>query len=220
MKNIVSLDPIKPDRSILADAAKVIRDGGIVAFPTDTFYGLAVDPFNENAIKGLYQIKGRESSKPIILLISKTAMLDTLIRKDISRLAKSVMKEFWPGPLTLILKRNSRLPAFLAKGTQTIGIRLPDAPIPLQLINEIGFPLTATSANLSGHSPATTGEEISEIFGKQIHLILDAGPCDSIPSTLIDLSSEDIRIVREGKIPIERINRFLIEKWAKKISHS
>lgn len=209
MKKVIPIDPISPDPSLLLRAANILQQGGVVAFPTDTCYGLAVNPFDPIAVTHLFKIKGREATKPIILLIAQLSMLETLV-KNPSPLAKAVIQEFWPGPLTLIFLKKPVLPDLLTAGNETVGIRLPTAVIPIRLILETGFPLTATSANRSGQTPAASAAEIEETFGNDLDLILDSGTCDATPSTVLDLTGPHPKILREGKTPVNSLEKFLI----------
>ncbi len=205
-KKIISINPITPDPSLISKAAKIIRNGGIVAFPSDTCYGLAVNPFDAKAVDRLFAVKGRSVSKAIILLISDIKMLENLI-STLSPLSKSIMAEFWPGPLTLILNKNRRVPNELSGKNKTIGIRYPKAEIPIQLIKNLEFPLTATSANQSGKPTAESAEEIKESIGKNIELILDAGHCGQAPSTILDMTVMPPKMLRTGEL-----SRKLIKK--------
>lgn len=210
MKNIIAVDPQNPDPSILTKAASIIQNGGIVALPTDTFYGLAVNPYNPTAVERLFQIKGRHPSKPVILLIDHVSKLEQLIEKEsCSPLAEAIMERFWPGPLTLVLKKNAFLNKRITGGTQGIGIRLPDAAIPIGVIGRTGLPVTATSANRSGEKPATTAGKIKQTFGTALDLILDGGACEDIPSTLLDLTGLRPTILRKGKITSSILEAFI-----------
>lgn len=207
MPKIVQIDSINPDPMTLSRIGGEIRQGGLIAFPTDTFYGLAANPFDQSAISRLYQIKGRPASKPILLLIDGIDRINYLVR-TVSPLAEAVMETYWPGPLTLVFEALPVLPDFLTAGTGTIGIRFPDAAIPSGLINEAGFPITATSANRSGEPSPSTVSDVMRMIGADLDVILDGGGCQSTPSTLLDLSSDRPRILREGKISTESLIQF------------
>jgi len=207
MTRIISINPVCPDPSIVSDAADIIKRGGIVAFPTDTFYGLAVDPFNLKAVKRLYRIKNRSPLKPLLLLINNFSMLERLIANMTSR-TKKVINEFWPGSLTLVLQRKNNLADHLVSGKETIAVRFPDAPVPIKIIRKAGFPLTASSANISGKPPALLASEVDQYFRNDLDLILDGGPCRPIPSTILDLSGSQPAILREGKISYGTLEQF------------
>ncbi len=199
MKKTVAIDPLFPDPALLSKTAKIIQNGGLVAFPTDTCYGLAVNPFDPEAVARLFETKGRLSCKPIILLVSGREMLKDLIRNP-TPIAKTLMAQFWPGPLTLIFEKSSRVPDQLSAADKTIGIRYPKAEVPIGLILKTGFPLTATSANRSGQPTAASAAEIETALGNALDLILDAGPCERLPSALVDTTVSPAKILRKGNI--------------------
>ncbi len=207
-KKIRTIDPNKPDPDLILETAKIIKKGGVVAFPSDTCYGLAVNPFDTQAIARLFEIKGRNTDKGIILLVSSIAMLESLT-EDLSPFSKSMMKAFWPGPLTLIFKKKQHLPDQLSGTHQNIGIRYPKAQVPIRLIEKVGFPITATSANQSGSATAQTAAEIAESIGDSLDLILDAGHCNRLPSTLLDTTLMPPEILRKGIISQKQIKKFL-----------
>lgn len=204
---IISIDSAHPDLSVLSEAATVIQRGGLVAYPTDTYYGIAADPFNAKAVSRLFKVKKRSRSKAILLLINDVAELRVLVDR-VSPLAEAVIKQFWPGPLTLIFQAASSLPNALIAGTGKIGIRLPAAPLPSALIRISGFPLTATSANISGQPASVTTLEVAEMIGEDLDLILDGGLCAPLPSTLLDLSDDSPKILREGRVPTASLSVF------------
>ncbi len=193
----INTDAIEEEK--IALAASVIRRGGIVAFPTDTVYGLGVDVFNEEAVQKVYSVKGRGEQKPMGILISDERELCDLV-VEIPESAKVLMRKFWPGALTLILPAG-RVNNFLTASSGTIGVRIPDNRIALSLVRESGVPLTSTSANLSGHASASCVEEVlGELDGK-IDLVIDGGSLNSsVPSTVVDLTDGTLRILREGKV--------------------
>lgn len=207
---MIQIDPTRPRRSDLKKVCRVIQNGGLIAYPTDTFYGLAVNPFDEGALDRLFRIKGRSDSKPIALLISGREMLPTLVR-EISPLAQRVMDRFWPGPLTLVFSANESLPERLTARTGTIGIRFPRAAIPLALIQETGFPLTATSANRSGASPSVSARETEKVFGPALDFVLDGGVCETCPSTLLDVTGTCPKMLRAGRVTTEVLKAFFNE---------
>ncbi|MFQ5949799.1 MAG: L-threonylcarbamoyladenylate synthase [Nitrospiria bacterium] len=205
MKKIIPVDPVDPDPRVLSYLSEVIRKGGIVAFPTDTFYGLAVNPFDQDAVARLFKIKGRDRSKPVLLLIASADMLRPLV-EEIPPLAEKAIKRFWPGPLTLVFKGTEHLPGLLMGGTGKIGIRLPDAKVAIRLIKKVGLPLTATSANRSGASSPMSASDVEAALGSDIDHILDDGETRSpIPSTVLDVTKPHLEILREGRIPIKML---------------
>lgn len=179
-------------------AQEVIQSGGIVAFPTDTVYGLATNAFNPSAIEKLFQIKGREHTKAIAILIGSIEDIDK-VTTQISPSLEKLTQTYWPGPLTLIVPRHPNLPDILSP-TPTIGIRIPDHPDALALLQSTG-PLAVTSANPAGEPDSQTAAEVSNYFGEAIDLILDGGKTPGgVPSTVIDLSKHALSLLREGQI--------------------
>ncbi|TAK06551.1 MAG: threonylcarbamoyl-AMP synthase [Candidatus Manganitrophaceae bacterium] len=204
MKKVNPIDPDDPDRSVLFAAAALIRKGGVVAIPTDTFYGLAADPFNLKVVRRLFEIKGRDSSKPILLLISGLQMLPSLV-EEVSPLAEKLIGRFWPGPLTLIFKASKQLPDLLTGGTGTIGVRFPNAPLPIRLIDQVGFPITATSANRSGAPSPASAQEVERGLGAAVDCILDGGVCSTLPSTVLDVTASEPHLLREGRVSADQV---------------
>ena len=207
---ILDINPDAIEEEKIAEAASVIRCGGIVAFPTDTVYGLGVDVFNVEAVKKLYSVKGREEQKPMGILISDERELCDLVG-EIPESAKVLMEKFWPGALTLILPAG-RVNNFLTSGSGTIGVRIPDSRIALLLVRESGVPVTSTSANLSGHASASCVEEVLGDLDGKIDMVIDGGSLNSsVPSTVVDLTNGDLRILREGRISRQTVERVLAD---------
>ena len=181
-------------------AAKTIRSGGLVAFRTDTFYGLGADPLDSGAIKHIRELKGREEQKPILLLISALECVDKFFTHRPEQFDE-VVRKHWPGPLTLIGPARSELPVELTAGTATIGLRLPAGEDIQALVQACGGALTATSANLAGESPSRTAKDVARYFPKGVNLIIDGGETRvTEPSTVLDLSGAKPLLVREGMI--------------------
>ncbi len=182
------------------EIANSIRSGGVIAFRTDTFYGLGADPFKREAVRNIKQLKGREDRKPILIVISGQDQIDRLITER-TRSFNALASRFWPGPLTLIGKAARQVPDEITAGTGTVGVRLPDDDKVRALVRECGGALTATSANPSDQMPAKTAQEVHEYFGDAIELIVDGGPARSdLPSTVVDVSELEPRLIREGVI--------------------
>ena len=185
------------DAQTTARAAEIIRGGGVIAFRTDTFYGLGADPQNAYAVRKIKKLKGREENKPILLLISDLDQIDRLIQEPESY--RKIAVQHWPAPLTLIGRARTELPTDLTAGTNTIGLRLPDDEQVRALVRTCGGTLTATSANTSGRPPAQTAAEVQNYFPTGIDLIIDSGPAlITEPSTVVDVTGEEPRIIREG----------------------
>lgn len=183
-----------------AEAARITSSGRLIAFRTDTFYGLGTDPLNPAAVAKIRELKGREDNKPILLLISDMDQLDRFVSEPSGTFGLAVGR--WPGPLTLIGPARSELPIELTAGTKTIGLRLPDDENVRALLRTCGGALTATSANISRKPPARTAQEVEDYFPTGIDLIIDGGEVMATePSTVLDLSESEPRLVREGAIP-------------------
>ena len=188
-------------------AAKVVADGGIIAFRTDTFYGLGADPLNAKAIESIRKLKGRDEAKPILILVADETEIDRFV-SNISPLFRAIAARHWPGPLTLIGHARSRLPEELTAGTRTIGVRLPDDQKVRALVRACGGAVTATSANASGHPPARTAKEVEDYFSGRVELIIDGGETTAKQaSTVLDLSGTKPLLVREGAITLVELKQ-------------
>lgn len=186
-------------------AVAVLNQGGVVAFPTETYYGLAVDPLNPLALNHLFTLKQRETSKPILTLVDDRGSLPLLVQ-EIPPLYVPLMDEFWPGPLTLIFPARVNLPALLTAGTGTIGVRQSSHPFARQLLRAFGRPITATSANISGNAPAVDAYEVRSQFGSRIDMVFEGGRTPGIVgSTIVGFSGDSIKLIREGVIPFKDI---------------
>jgi L-threonylcarbamoyladenylate synthase len=181
-------------------ASEVIAKGGVIAFRTDTFYGLGADPFNELAVARVRELKGREDDKPILLLISDRDQVERLI-VDPSEAFMRAAEKFWPGPLTIIGTAVAALPEAITAGTGTVGIRLPAEEQVRELVRECGGVLTATSANPSGREPARSANEVTDYFPNGLDLVIDGGEVQvTEPSTVLDALNFPPRVVREGAV--------------------
>jgi L-threonylcarbamoyladenylate synthase len=193
----------------LSRIAAIIARGGIIAFRTDTFYGLGADPFNRRALQIIKQLKGREATKPILVVISDLDQISRFIAER-SRAFDLLAERFWPGPLTLIGNAAPAVPDELTAGTGTIGIRLPGDDNVRALVRACGGALTATSANPSGSDPARTAEEVERYFGSSIDLIIDGGEAKvDLPSTVVDAGSPAPKLIREGAVSWSEIQKAL-----------
>ncbi|HEU5201715.1 MAG TPA: L-threonylcarbamoyladenylate synthase [Nitrospira sp.] len=176
----------------------VTQRGGVVAIPTETYYGLGVDPFNQEAVDRLLAVKGREDGKPILVLIGSVEQLSSLAQA-VSSVASSLIDAFWPGPLTILFPARPSLPRNLTAGTGTVGVRLSACRPLAALLQRIG-PLTGTSANRAGAPPAQTSAAVQETLHEEVELIVDAGPTPGgLPSTVVEAQGS-LRIIREGAI--------------------
>ena len=181
-------------------ASSIISKGGIVAFPTETYYGLAVDPFNEKALQRLFDLKNRPSSKPILTLINNPEQLP-LLTHSIPSQYQSLMDRFWPGPLTLVFTARPAVSAILTGNTSTVGVRISSNQIAQALVDCFGAPITATSANLSGLNPASCPDEVKQQFGGQLDLIIDGGTTlGGSGSTIVGIDANRLKIIRPGVV--------------------
>jgi L-threonylcarbamoyladenylate synthase len=181
-------------------AAEIIARGGVIAFRTDTFYGLGADPFNRDAVQRIKQLKGREEHQPILIVLSERAAVKRFVAEP-SRAFQLLADRFWPGPLTLIGDAVAEIPEEVTAGTKTIGVRLPDDDRVRALVRACGGALTATSANPSHEEPARTAAQVFSYFENGIDLIVDDGDVvTDRPSTVVDACGVASRLIREGAI--------------------
>jgi len=182
-----------------------LRSGGVIGFPTDTAYGLGADPFQESAIRRIFEIKGRPESKPILVLVDSMDMLQQVVdSSNVSDIAGLLASRFWPGPLTMILPALGTVPRLVTAGTATIGVRWPVAGFATQLVRALGRPITATSANKSGQPSTATADQVRAQLGMDLEMLIDGGVLTAPQgSTLIDLTQTRPTIVREG--PVSRM---------------
>ena len=190
----------------LKEPAKIIRNGGIVIFPTETVYGIGTNGLNEKAIKKLYEVKQRPLDKPISLLVSNIEMVNK-IAKNISKLEYKIMETFFPGPLTIILEKRDIVPNILTANTNTVGIRMPNSKIAKKLIEYAGIPIATPSANISGKPSGTNIKDIQKDFEGKVDYFIDNGESKlGIPSTIIRVINNEVHILRQGSISMEQIN--------------
>jgi L-threonylcarbamoyladenylate synthase len=185
-----------------------LRSGGVIGFPTDTAYGLAADASNEDAVRRIFEIKGRSENKPILLIVDSIDMASRVAR--ISETAQRLAAKLWPGPLTMVLPATPDVSATLTAGTNTIGVRWPDAPFATRLISALGKPITATSANQSGMPAAATADEVRVQLEGQLDMLVDGGTLP-VPggSTVLDLTCEPPVVLREGPVSFQRLHELL-----------
>ena len=204
---------IRPDNEETREhAARVIASGGLIAFRTDTFYGLGANPRNSKAVEHIKTLKGRDDGKPILLLIAELAEVKELTSFE-PPLFTLIANALWPGPLTIVLPSGDALPKQVTAGTDSIGLRLPDDDELRELLMICGGVLTATSANPSGREPATSALQVGEYFPTGVDLIIDGGVVTATqPSTVIDVTCDPPRIIREGAVSraqLEAISDFV-----------
>ena len=180
-------------------ALQALDDGQVVAIPTDTVYGLAVDPFRPGAADRLFALKRRPRTVDLPLLVASADQVVT-VATGVPHVAELLMARFWPGPLTLVVPRRPDLEADLGDDEATVGVRCPDHAVPLALCRRHG-PLATTSANLHGQPTMTTAPEVGAALGDSVAVVLDGGPCEGEPSTVVDCTGEEPKCLREGRIP-------------------
>lgn len=198
---ILRVDPARPEPTILARAAEILKSGRLVAFPTETFYGLAVAALDARAVKALFALKGRPESKPVLVLVDSVAMVEALA--VVTAPARDLMVRHWPGALTLVLPARDVVPTEVTAGTGTIGVRLSSHPVARGLVRALGAPITAPSANPTGAAPPSSVAAVLDYFGDALELVLDGGPTAGGPaSTVLDATFEPPRLIREGAVRV------------------
>ena len=195
----------KIDYTKLKEVAKAIRQGGTVVFPTETVYGIGTNGLNANAVKRLYEVKQRPLNKPISLLVNGADMINE-IAQEITDLEKALIKEFFPGPLTIILKKKDIVPNIVTANSNTVGVRMPSNEIALKLIEYAGVPIATPSANISGRPSGTNMEDIMKDFKEKVDYFIDDGPSKiGISSTIVQVVDGIPHTLRQGKITEEQI---------------
>lgn len=210
---IVKINSESPETSLIRYAADQIRAGEVLGMPTDTFYGLAADPFNLRAVDRVYEIKSRSRHKPLSLLIDCVDQAEELAQ-PLPEEFYLLARRFWPGPLTIIVRASSKLPLKVTANTGNVALRVPNAKIPLAVVQAAGIPITATSANLSGESECTSAEAVRDQLQQRIAIIVDGGASPrEVASTIVDLTDEEARwrIMREGAISGQEISEFFAQ---------
>ncbi|MFA5523180.1 MAG: L-threonylcarbamoyladenylate synthase [Tissierellales bacterium] len=200
---ILAIDPSHPETDKIIEAAEIIKAGGIVAFPTETVYGLGANALDDKAIEKIFLAKGRPQDNPLIVHINHISQLDDIV-KDIPKHAFNIMERFWPGPLTLIFKKTSKIPHIITGGLSTVAVRMPSHKIALELIKHSGLPIAAPSANTSGKpSPTASSHVIDDLSGK-VDMIIEGGSTGvGLESTVLDISGDIPTILRPGGITLE-----------------
>lgn len=185
---------------LLDKAVEVFKAGGVIAYPTETFYGLGVDPFNTNAVERLFSLKGRSFKDPIPIIAGDIEMAERLV-ETVPPVAGALIERYWPGPLTLVFKARANVPELLTAHTGKIGIRVSSGPHAKRLINALGSPITSTSANPTGRPPAAEPDEVLAYFEDSIDVLIDGGRLTAErPSTVVDVTGERPALIREGAI--------------------
>ena len=197
----------KIDYTKLKEVARTIRQGGIAVFPTETVYGIGTNGLKENSVKRLYEVKQRPLNKQISLLVNGINMINE-IAQEITDLEKALIKEFFPGPLTIILKKKDTVPNIVTANSNMVGVRMPSNEIALKLIEYAGVPIATPSANISGKTSGTNMEDIMKDFEEKVDYFIDDGPSKiGISSTIVQVIDGVPHILRQGKITEEQINK-------------
>lgn len=192
------------DPTLIGEAAAIVTAGGLVAYPTDTFYGLAADARQAAAVARLFAVKGRHGEMAIPLIAADQAQAE--MAGEMGPLARSLARRFWPGPLTIVIAARPGLPPALLAGGRTVAVRVPDHGVAVRLAAAVGHPVTSTSANRSGEPPPTTAAAVVRALGDCIDAVLDGGACrGGVPSTIVDATGDAPRLVREGAVSWDRI---------------
>jgi L-threonylcarbamoyladenylate synthase len=198
----LKVDPENPDIGVLLEAAEAVLRGGVIAFPTDTLYGLGCSLFDVSAVEMVARLKRRDLSLAVISLIPEPRQVYGLAG-EVSEVAERLMQRFWPGPLSLIFRAAPIVPARVRGAGGTVALRCPKDTLCLRLLDRIGGPVVSSSANLSGQRPAETADEVVRIFGNQLDLVIDGGPRHGgMPSTLVDVTGAVPRLLRRGMIDV------------------
>lgn len=207
MKTVVlKINPRNPEKEKIKIAAEILRRGGLIAFPTDTVYGLGADATNSGAIKKIYKVKKRPLKNPLPILIAKKSDLKKYALR-VPAAAKKLMDKFWPGPLTIVLKKKKLIPGFFGKNS--VGLRIPDNRVTLALIRALGRPLAATSANISGKSSPTTAAAVKKYLNNKIDIILDGGKTKlGRDSTVLDCTISPPVVRRHGAISPKALKKY------------
>ena len=198
LRNNLNLEELK-------EPAKIIKDGGIVIFPTETVYGIGTNGFNEESVRKIYELKKRDFNKPISLLVSNMEMVKT-VAENITNLERALMEQFWPGPFTIILKKKKIVPDILTANGETVGVRMPSGIIAKQLIEYAGVPIATPSANISGNPSGTNIDDIRNDFEGKVDCIIDSGISElGVASTIVKVIDGIPHVLREGTITKKQI---------------
>ena len=209
MGKVININPIAPEPELILQAAKILQNGGVIGYPTETVYGIGCSAFNAKAVNRIYRLKNRDRSKAFILIAADVIQISDLV-ETIPEAADRLIDNFWPGPLTIVFHTSPRLQDFAFSKSKTIAVRVPDSKICLSLLTVCGFPIVSTSANRTGESAATNAQDVISVFGEQLDAVIDGGQAPSkSPSTVVDITKTPARIVRVGGISALEINTVL-----------
>lgn len=209
MTKILEINKNSPEEDKINQAAEVLKSGGTVVFPTETVYGLGANALDENAVKKIFAAKGRPSDNPLIIHIWDIGQASGLV-SEIPGALHTLAEAFWPGPLTLVMKKSPKVPELVTAGLDTVGIRMPDHTIALALLKETGVPVAAPSANISGSPSPTRAEHVIKDMNGKVDIIIDGGDCIvGLESTVLDITGDTPVILRPGGITAEQIQEVL-----------
>ena len=207
MVRVLRIKPENPDPRVVGEAVEIMRGGGLVVYPTDTVYGLGTDPFNAEAVEKVHRAK-RRRGKPLPILLSDPGQAERIA--VVTKKARRLMEEFWPGQLTIILEARPTVPEPVTLGTGRVGVRVPDSPVARALAEGLGGAIIGTSANISGAPSPRTAEEAVAQLGDRVDLVLDGGRTKyGVSSTVVDLTSSPPRILRVGPVDPSKLEEVL-----------
>lgn len=210
---LVRIDPLQPEKKLIDEAAAVLREGGTVAFPTETVYGLGANALDPAAVRGIFAAKGRPSDNPLIAHLASRKTLEELVGEvppPVEERLNLLIDRFWPGPLTLILPRKPVVPDVVTGGLETVAVRMPDHPVALALIAAAGVPVAAPSANTSGRPSPTTADHVAADLDGKVDMIIDGGPTGvGVESTVLDLTTQVPTLLRPGGVTYEELKALL-----------
>ena len=205
---VLKVDPLNPDKEKIRKAAEIIRKGGLVAFPTETVYGLGANALDRRAVTKIFKAKGRPMDNPLIVHVSSIKMAEEIAY--LNEIAESLSKKFFPGPLTLVVRKKEVIPDEVTAGLETVAIRMPSHPVALKLIEMAQVPIAAPSANLAGKPSPTKAEHVMEDLQGKVDLILDTGETEiGVESTVVDTTTYPVEVLRPGGLPIEDIRKIV-----------
>ena len=205
MTEIIRINPRDPHPEDVERAVSFLEDGQVIAYPTETIYGLGADVTSRKAVKRIYDLKARDYGLPISILVADLKMLREVV-SEVPDSALALMRQFWPGALTILFPASSLIPKGLVTNTNKIGVRISSHPVAAAIVEKFGRPITTTSANLSGFPPSLSVKHVEKYFGSKLPCIVDSGECDPTRgSTVVDIAEETMRIVRDGAIPADEV---------------
>ncbi len=201
----------------ILEAVGVLKGEGVVAFPTDTLYGLGASIYSQRAVERVFQIKGRPQEMALPVLLSRPEQLEE-VALEVSPMAHRLARAFWPGPLTLVVQKSPRVPSLVTAGRETVAVRVPNHQVPRALVEGLGAPLTGTSANPSGGPDPVTAEDVRRLLGTQVDYIVDGGPAPlGRPSTVVDVTGDTLRVLRARAVSVQQLQE-VVGSWVEIIA--